>query len=540
MGVIAYTKRSISSDIGINIGNVLMLPSQQLRTLVTMIELDEILEETEHESLDVENENWAEPYSLLEKANDDKIGMAHSRETAPVSVDPLQSYYKSIRSIPLLTREQEFCLAKRLESAKRNVLCLLAQSPIVSRKVMEMSVELQPAANSPIGLATGFDNPGAEDEVSSEEQRQNRLREIYKLIARIEKLEACHRRAWLSSKKKNTKLSREPIFKCLQQIDFNETQINSLIDSIEGVLNQVRLAQSTDNKNAHKRHVDEKDLATPSLSLDQIKRQHLTDADDLSRILREIRESQAEILDVTNRFVRSNLRLVISIAKKYSHPGLDLLDLAQEGNIGLMKAVHRFNYHLGNKFSTYATWWIRQSITRAIADQGRTIRVPVHMSEAIKQVARTTNELKKRLGREPSKAEIAKELKITISKLMQIMEAAQEPVSLDACITTETDMVFNEFLEDKKAVSPMEPVMNDDFREVAYAALKSLLPREQEIVRMRYGMNEAKKQYTLQECGDKFQVTRERIRQIEENALTKLRRTRFSSRLSQYVNFVSN
>jgi RNA polymerase primary sigma factor len=238
--------------------------------------------------------------------------------------------------------------------------------------------------------------------------------------------------------------------------------------------------------------------------------------------------------------VRSNLRLVLSIAKKYSYPGIDFLDFVQEGNIGLMKAVDKFNYRLGNKFSTYATWWIRQSITRAIADQGRTIRVPVHMVEAINQVTRATNELKKRLAREPSKVEIAKEMNTTVSKVMQIIEAAQEPMSLEACLPADKDSILNNYIEDKRAVSPDEPVITENLREVASSALQLLSPREREIVRMRYGMNETGKEYTLQECGEKFQVTRERIRQIEENALTKLRRTQYSNRLCEYAGFASN
>jgi RNA polymerase primary sigma factor len=205
-----------------------------------------------------------------------------------------------------------------------------------------------------------------------------------------------------------------------------------------------------------------------------------------------------------------------------------------------MKAVDKFNYRLGNKFSTYATWWIRQSITRAIADQGRTIRVPVHMVEAINQVMRTASELKKRLGHEPSKAELARELNTPVSKVRQILEAAQEPVSLEACLTPDKDSVLNNFIEDRKAISPIEPVMSKDLRAVTGSALKALSPREQEIVRMRYGMNETGKEYTLQECGKIFQVTRERIRQIEENALLKLRRAQHSNRLHEYADFVSN
>ena len=211
--------------------------------------------------------------------------------------------------------------------------------------------------------------------------------------------------------------------------------------------------------------------------------------------------------------------LVLSIAKNYSYPGLDLLDLVQEGNIGLMKAVDKFNYRLGHKFSTYATWWIRQSITRAIADQGRTIRIPVHMVEAMNRVLKVANELTKRNGREPSVHELAKELKTPVSKVTQILKAAQEPISLEASIADNKDAVLNKFIEDKNAVSPDEDVMKHNLREVTNSALQSLSPREQEIVRMRYGLNETGKEYTLQEVGEIFQVTRERIRQIEEKAL---------------------
>jgi len=500
-----------------------------------MIELDDILEEeeTECQSTGAEMLDSCEALTVSPGEYGDRVifDPVYDDESKPLqkamepdfnSADPLNVYYRSIGNIPLLTREQEFSLAEKLESAKRNVLHFLSLTTITSLKIMEMANELYPVQHS------------------SEERNQVRLKAIHKNIARLEKRETEYRLAPRESKKGNRHLIRESVFACLERIDLTESQINTLIRSVEEVLHKMELAPQS-RKNLNRKSKTGRKFPGEAIEwLDELEARYLTNIDELRKIVNSITAARAEILEAKDQFVRSNLRLVLSIARKYSYPGLDYLDLVQEGNIGLMKAVDRFNHRLGNKFSTYATWWIRQTISRAIADQGRTIRIPVHVGEAINQVTRTTNELKKRLGREPLTAEIAKALSIPISKLMQIIEAAQEPMSLEACITAENDSVLSDFVEDKNVVSPDESVMNDDFREVANAALKSLLPREQEIVRMRYGMNEAKKIHTLQECGDKFQVTRERIRQIEENALRKLRRVRFSSKMSQYRNFVGN
>jgi len=283
-----------------------------------------------------------------------------------------------------------------------------------------------------------------------------------------------------------------------------------------------------------------KELKTARARLRELESRYLTNLEELRKIVALISENKSEMLHAKDQFVRSNLRLVLSIAKNYSYPGLDLLDLVQEGNIGLMKAVDKFNYRLGHKFSTYATWWIRQSITRAIADQGRTIRVPVHMVEAMNRVLKVANELTKKMGREPSVHELARELKTPVAKVTQILKAAQEPISLEASIADNKDAVLNKFIEDKTAVSPDEDVMRRNLREVANSALQSLSPREQEIVRMRYGLNETGKEYTLQEVGEIFQVTRERIRQIEEKALLKLRSPYRSNKLREFADFVSN
>jgi RNA polymerase primary sigma factor len=269
--------------------------------------------------------------------------------------------------------------------------------------------------------------------------------------------------------------------------------------------------------------------------LKELESEYLTNVDELRKIVALISENKTEMLQAKDQFVRSNLRLVLSIAKKYSHPGLDMLDLVQEGNLGLMRAVDKFNYRLGYKFSTYATWWVRQGITRAIADQGRTIRVPVHMIEAMNRVLKASNELTKRLGRQHSVLELAKELKTSVLKVRDILKVAQEPVSLETTLGDNPDALLNRFIEDKNVVSPDEGAMNHNLQEATDSALQSLSPREQQIMRMRFGLNEAEREYTLQEVGEVFQVTRERIRQIEEKALLKLRNPYHSNKLLDFV-----
>lgn len=518
-----------------------------------MIELrqDDILEDTEYESINLEDDT-------LDPSDNYSIGMAPNRikfeeipdetsprrepyEAGPNSADPVYVYYRSMSKIPLLTREQELNLAKRLEAAKHNVLRLLSMTTITSSKLVEMANELQPAAG-PTTLSGIGDKRVAEGETSLEERTEARLKAVHKIISRLEKLEAKYRLARRRSRpgSRNKDLNRGLIFSCLQRIDFSEHQINDLIGRLEEVLREMEQARRTERDLARRSKSDRRSLREARALIEGLEARYLINADQLREILKSIAKSKVEMLEAKDQFVRSNLRLVLSIAKKYSYPGIDFLDFVQEGNIGLMKAVDKFNYRLGNKFSTYATWWIRQSITRAIADQGRTIRVPVHMVESINQVMRAANELKKRLGHEPSKVELAKEMNTTVAKLTQILEAAQEPMSLEACMPADKDSVLNNFIEDKKAVSPDEPVMSDNLREVTHSALHALSPREQEIVRMRYGMNEAGREYTLQECGEKFRVTRERIRQIEENALLKLRRAQYSNKLREYADFASS
>jgi RNA polymerase primary sigma factor len=528
-----------------------------------MIELenDDFLEETGYDSIDLDEEGLGVPeaFPRLTRANYvDRVRFARvPNESRPVgkgeestaSADPLYIYYRSMSKIPLLTREQEVYLAKKIESAKVNTLRLLSLTTINTYKIMELADELQPAgapvAMPQFGMEEKREQP--ENEVSLEERTRARIKQIRRIVSRLEKLEAKyrlakgdfqHRKAKGSRDLNRIKSNREAIFTSLQKIDFSENQIGALIGSLEEVLHRMESAQVA-VKSLSQRASNPKAVREARAHLNQLEAQYLTNTEELRKILALISENKTEMLHAKDQFVRSNLRLVLSIAKNYSYPGLDLLDLVQEGNIGLMKAVDKFNYRLGHKFSTYATWWIRQSITRAIADQGRTIRIPVHMVEAMNRVLKVANELTKRMGHEPSVHELAKELKTPVSKVTQILKAAQEPISLEASIADNKDAVLNKFIEDKNAVSPDEDVLKHNLREVTNSALQSLSPREQEIVRMRYGLNETGKEYTLQEVGEIFQVTRERIRQIEEKALLKLRSPYRSNKLREFADFVS-
>jgi RNA polymerase primary sigma factor len=525
-----------------------------------MIELEQedFLDETEYDRIDLDEEGQGtqDAFPRLTRANyvdrvrfarvPDENRPAGKREEPTASADPLYIYYRSMSKIPLLTREQEVYLAKKIETAKLNTLRLLSLTTINSCKIMELANELQPA-----GVPAAIPQFGVEEkretenEVTLEERTRIRLTKIRRIVSRLEKLEAQYRLAkgnYQRSKAKGSKdlkkieNNREAIFVMLQRIDFSENQIGTLTESVEEVLHQMESARAAVKAYSNK---DSKAARESRVRLQELQAQYLTNTEELSKILALISENKIEMMHAKDQFVRSNLRLVLSIAKNYSYPGLDLLDLVQEGNIGLMKAVDKFNYRLGHKFSTYATWWIRQSITRAIADQGRTIRIPVHMVEAMNRVLKVANELTKRMGREPSVHELAKELKTPVAKVTQILKAAQEPISLESSIADNKDAVLNKFIEDKNAVSPDEDVMKHSLREVTNSALQSLSPREQEIVRMRYGLNETGKEYTLQEVGEIFQVTRERIRQIEEKALLKLRSPYRSNRLREFSDFVS-